>query len=289
MSNEPAYEQDQRQDAVNDESRVLKAYRLPDYDVYPSIVPASPDRWWMDFGTNGWANRCLPLRIANQNGWWILNVADFEVAWTGSNQREAIKFLTKVGSTPPLVSSMFGYGVVTWSLPYLFRTPKGIDLVVRGPVNTPKDGIIALDGIVETDWLPFPFTMNWRFTRPGKRVKFEKDEPICMVVPVARAEVEQYQPEIHNLNSNVELLRSFETWYEDRKKANENIRALVTKQGHYTRGEGHSGESPTHGHRTKLNVRPFREIEPAPAGTGKNREPESDATPPSLLKKLFRR
>jgi hypothetical protein len=220
---------------VNDESRVLKAYRLPDYDVYPSIVPASPDRWWMDFGSNGWANRCLHLRIANQNGWWILNVADFEVAWTGSNQREAIKFLTKVGSKPPLVSSMFGYGVVTWSLPYLFRTPEGIDLIVRGPANTPKDGIMALDGIVETDWLPFPFTMNWRFTRPGKRVKFEKDEPICMVVPIPRAEIERYQPEIHNLNSNPELLRSFETWYEDRTKANENMRALVTKQG-TTRG-----------------------------------------------------
>ena len=123
----------------------------------------------------------------------------------------------------------------------------------------------------------------------GKRVKFKRDEPICMTVLVPRAEVDRYQPEIHNLDSNPELLRSLEAWYEDRKKANENMRALVTKQGHYTRGEGHSGESPTHGHRTKLNVRPFRETEPAPAGKGKNCEPESDATPPSFLKKLFRR
>ena len=30
-----------------------------------------------------------------------------------------------------------------------------------------------LAGVVETDWLPFPFTMNWLFTQPG-RVRFEK-------------------------------------------------------------------------------------------------------------------
>ena len=51
-----------------------------------------------------------------------------------------------------------------------------------------------------------------------------------------------------------------------------------------------TGESPAHGHRTKSNVRMFTEIEPAPVGTGKNREPELNTTPPpSFLKKLFRR
>jgi hypothetical protein len=184
---------------------------------------------------------------------------------------------------------MFGYGIVTWSIPYLFRTPAGVDLIVRGPANTPKDGMIALDGIVETDWLPYSFTMNWRFTRPGKRVKFEKDEPICMIFPVPRAEVETFEPEIRNLTSNPELLKSYEAWHDNRKRATENIRMLVTQQGHYTRGEGHTGETATHGHQTKLDVRPFSEIEPAPVGTGKSREPESDATQPTFLKKLFRR
>ena len=35
-----------------------------------------------------------------------------------------------------------------------------------------------LVGLIETDWLPFPFTMNWVFTRPG-RVRLEKGEPFC--------------------------------------------------------------------------------------------------------------
>jgi hypothetical protein len=51
-----------------------------------------------------------------------------------------------------------------------------------------------LQGIVETDWLPYPFTMNWQLERAG-RYRFAKDEPFCtivpvMVEPVADAEVE---------------------------------------------------------------------------------------------------
>jgi Family of unknown function (DUF6065) len=289
MSKEPSSEREREGSDLN--VRTLKAYRLPDYSFYPKIIPANPDRWWMDFGTNGWANRCLPLRIANQNGWCILNGADFEVAWTGSNQLESIKFLTKTGPKPPLVSSMFGYGVLTWSIPYLFRTPDGVDLMVRGPVNTPKDGIIPLDGIVETDWLPYPFTMNWRFTRPAKRVKFERDEPICMISPVRRADIEMFQPQIRNLASAPELLHSFEVWHENRKKATGNIHALRAKQGHYTRGEGHAGEAATHGHRTKLDVRPFEELEPAPQTTEGGATPEGVPTvqASSFLQKLFRR
>lgn len=37
-------------------------------------VPATPDSVWMDEGTRGWVNRCLPLRIANANGWFILDI-----------------------------------------------------------------------------------------------------------------------------------------------------------------------------------------------------------------------
>ena len=38
-----------------------------------------------------------------------------------------------------------------------------------GPPNHVKDGIQPLVGLVETDWLPFPFTMNWHLhpARPG--------------------------------------------------------------------------------------------------------------------------
>jgi hypothetical protein len=35
----------------------IVAYRIPGWSRYPEIVPAPPDREWMDAGTKGWANR----------------------------------------------------------------------------------------------------------------------------------------------------------------------------------------------------------------------------------------
>jgi hypothetical protein len=45
---------------------------------------------------------------------------------------------------------------------YLFRTDPEWAVWCRGAPNSHKDGIVALDGLIETDWLPFFFTMNWR-------------------------------------------------------------------------------------------------------------------------------
>ena len=70
--------------AAPDESRIT-AYRLG-YSADLSIVPASGDRDWMEATKNGWANRCLPLRVANQAGWLVLNDCEFEATWTGQPQ-----------------------------------------------------------------------------------------------------------------------------------------------------------------------------------------------------------
>src|SRR6202000_3160808 len=86
--------------------------------------------------------------------------------------------------------SIFGSGIVTFTLPFLFRTPPGYNLVAQGPTNRPKDGISALSGIIETDWAESTFTMNWMITRPHHPITFAKGEPICMVFPQKRYEVE---------------------------------------------------------------------------------------------------
>ena len=70
--------------------------------------------------------------------------------------------------------------MLTFHPGYLFRTPPGWSMWAMGPPNHIKDGIQPLAGLVETDWLPFPFTMNWIFTRPGT-VRFEKGEPFCFI------------------------------------------------------------------------------------------------------------
>jgi hypothetical protein len=250
-------------------SRLVTAYRIGGWRKYLKIVPAAPDRFWMDFTTDGWANRCLPLRIANQSGWCLLNDADFEVTWTGSQQLDGVKLKFAKGQSSASVNSMFGYGVVTWVIPYLFRTPPGFNLLVRGPANSPKDGVVALDGIVETDWLPYPFTMNWKVTRPSRTVKFERNEPICMIMPIRREDIETFHPEIRNLESDAELNRGYQAWHERRAALVKSIkekppdRKDKPTQGNYIRGEGVLGEK-TSGHQAKLEIRTFAEAEPAP-------------------------
>src|SRR5205807_231232 len=92
------------------------------------------------------------------------------------------------------IKSHFGAGVVTFTIPYLFRTPKGVNLWVKGPTNYFKDGAAPLEGVVETDWAVSSFTMNWKLTRPGLPVRFARGEPICMIVPVPRGLAEELDP-----------------------------------------------------------------------------------------------
>ena len=42
------------------------------------------------------------------------------------------------------------------------------------------------DGFVETDWSPYPFTMNWKITRPKVDVPFRSRSPSVSVTVFAR-------------------------------------------------------------------------------------------------------
>ena len=75
----------------------------------------------------------------------------------------------------------------------------------------PKDGIGPLEGVIETDWLPFTFTMNWQFTRPG-RVVFEKGEPFCFITPIAYHSLEQVTPEIVPIAAAPEVAAEYEAY-----------------------------------------------------------------------------
>jgi hypothetical protein len=179
----------------------------------PELVPASPSRQWMDAFPERHAYRCLPLAIANAHGWEILSPCAFEATWTGGLAAQDITFRVLDGFPwlDHLVSSHFTHGIITFHTGYLFRTEPGWNLLAGGPFNLPKDGIAPLTGVIETDWLPYPFTMNWHFTRPGK-VAWEKGEPFCMVFPVAQGALEAVQPEIRDVEQNPELKAELGAW-----------------------------------------------------------------------------
>jgi hypothetical protein len=169
----------------------LTAYSL---ELQPAmrLVPAPSGRTWMTETPNRFAYRCLPLLIANQAGWLLLNRHAVRATWNGSDALDGVA-VEPLGERLPTVRSHFGSGILTWNLPFLFRTSPGYNLLVRGPANWPKDGACPLEGLVETDWSPATFTMNWKLTRPHFPVVFEEDEPICMIVPQRRGELEAFR------------------------------------------------------------------------------------------------
>jgi hypothetical protein len=92
------------------------------------VVTASPSRDWMDATPGGFANRCLPLRIANQAGWFVLNSHALRVTWNGGPELSGLEIESLDGQTAYPATSHFGSGILTWHLPFLFRTPPGFNL-----------------------------------------------------------------------------------------------------------------------------------------------------------------
>jgi hypothetical protein len=179
----------------------------------PRVVPAGTRRGWMDLTPGKFAYHCLPLVVANSHGWEILCDGNHTVHWDGTNGLEAV---TVVSSGGRLVTpcSHFGSGIVTFHTGVLFRTEKRCNLFVTGPINRPKDGIQALSGIVETDWAPFTFTMNWMFTRAGAEVEFRDGDPICHIFPIPRGFVEKVEPEFVPLSGMDK--EQYEEWHKSR-------------------------------------------------------------------------
>jgi hypothetical protein len=191
--------------------RVFGAYALHDQPGL-GLAVASPTRAWMSATPFGFANRCLPLLMANQAGWFVCNEVKAEVTWNGEDARSGITIEYEGDAPAYAANSHFGCGVVTWNLPWVFRTPPGYDLLVRGPANWPKDGAAPLEGLVETDWSPASFTMNWKLTRPGHTVTFAAGEPICMLVPQRRAELETFVPRLHARDDDPALRDEHDAW-----------------------------------------------------------------------------
>src|SRR5262249_22987994 len=179
-------------------THVITAYQI--HRMEDNIVASSPKRAWIDKTADKHAYRCLPLTLANAWGWNLLCPASFKATWNGGNGVDDITFKNPYYG----LSSHFGNGILTFSVNYIFRTPKGINLWARGPTNSPKHGICPLEGIIETDTAHESFTMNWKFTKPGT-IRFRKGEPFCFILPYPRDFIEQFECHLDYLDSNPEL------------------------------------------------------------------------------------
>jgi hypothetical protein len=268
----------------------LKAYELASTEGW-SIEPASPKRQWMDATFRRIAYRCLPLIAANQAGWVIRSPAAFTAVWSGKADNRGVRLTFDAGyeQYAGIAISHFGAGVLTFVLPWLFRTSPGYALAVRGLTNEPKENAVALDAIVETDWSPYTFTMNWKLLRGEVPVRFEKGDAVCLLQPFALDLLEQFECSFEPLTAAPRELREGFNAFVNGRSANN----AVAPQGQYEAqrdyfagrypdgsparypaetgalancpavDRGLSGEPAEPQHRTGLGLRPF-----APANGG---------------------
>lgn len=191
----------------------------------PELVPGRPQRAWMDRFHGRHPYRCLPLTMANSTGWELLCPMGFTAEWNGGKNQADITF--KSDHPHPdfddFIKSHFSEGVLTFHPGYLFRTPNRWSMWVSGPPNHIKDGIQPLTALVETDWLPFPFTMNWIFTRPG-RIRFEKKEPFCFITLMQDKQLEAFDVIQRSLEGAKALKDQYDAWTGRREEFNKGLR-----------------------------------------------------------------
>lgn len=253
--------------------------------MVPELRPARARRDWMDAFPERHAYRCLPLAIANSFGWEILSPCDLKIEYDGGSGAVSIRITCE--DDYPLAghfaSSNFTRGILTLHTGYIFRTEPGWSLLVTGPVNEPKRDMVPLTGVVETDWLPYPFTMNWQLMRKGTYY-LKKGEAFCNVVPVMLDPVGDAEIEIVEGAEEPELIEKMTNFAARRSAlvANifnpdpETVREAWGRE--YFRGELADGTAaPVHVHKLRL-AEPIDRRPPPP------REKAPPVPPSSVVK-----
>jgi hypothetical protein len=256
----------------------LSCYALSEHA--PTLRAARPQRDWMDLFPDRHPYRCLPLTIAASFGWEVLCPVAVEIEWNGGPHSSDIEIRAQKplpGGKPldHFCRSHFTRGIVTFHTDYLFRTEPGWQLLATGPFNHAKDNASPLTGLVETDWLPYPFTMNWQILRPGRLV-FDEGEPFCVVVPVNMRAVVDCEPEIHRLSDDADLARQHDAFrtaresFMERHAAGDAATLKQAWQKHYFVGRHPDGTS-VDAHVGKLRLSEPRDLR-APLATSAHPE-----------------
>lgn len=225
------------------------------------VEPASPKREWMDATPQKFAYRCLPLVMANQAGWVVRCPIGFKASWNGGTDLDTLKLefgMDGPESAKKQIVSNFGLGIVTFRIPWIFRTAKGYGLWVRGPSNFWVDGLVPLEGLVETDWSPASFTMNWKIARRNSPVWFKKGDPVCHLTPFPLDLLEGVEPEFKKIDDNPQLKADFENFAQQRWNQ---IQSNAQTGGDmwmkdYMRGHMPDG-TPVNEHRTNMKLKGF--------------------------------
>jgi len=252
---------------------VVKLHALTEHP--PEVRPARAKRQWMDDFPDRHAYRCLPLSIANASGWEVLCPVPVEVRWNGGMAKEDIEVfgLKDLPNGAPIdhfCRSNFSRGIITFHLDYVIETEPDWGIMATGPFNDPKPTAAPLTGIIESEWLPYPFTMNWQLLRPGI-TRFEEGEPFCFFLPVPLRALPSTDIHIHRLSDDGDLqarhnqFRDARTEFMSRVEAGDQEAIKEAWQRHYFVGRHPDGVLAPE-HLNKLRLREPVDFRPANAG-----------------------
>jgi hypothetical protein len=217
------------------------------------VVPMELKRDWMKETPDSYAYRCTPMNVANQYGWYVLCPEDFSAKWLGDNALDGVSIRYKDNQKLNFANSEFGSGVLTINLDFVLRTEPNVSTYIRGVPNFLKDGIQPLDAIVETDWLPFTFTYNFKFTRHA-RVEFKKDEPLFSFFPIYRNFAEDSDISTNRIESDPVFFKKYTEYANSRDHYLKNNDGTFQKYYRDAKDPNGQSYSPTN-HKPKISFK----------------------------------
>ena len=185
---------------------------------------------------NKWFYNCLPLTIGNQYGFVLTCKQSFNVVWNGGSAREDTH-ITFIGDPNTdngyEVKSHFGSGILTIMVPFVLRTPPGVNLMTINPPNYATYNVTHMTGVVESDNLRMPFTFNLKIQKPNIITHFAAGEPLAAFIPIPRYFADSFEikngkdlfdKEIYNeeINASIDHLKKRRNNYselEDNRKS----------------------------------------------------------------------
>lgn len=151
----------------------------------PPIKQAPLKRDWMDATYKKHAYHCLPLTLANTNGWVIELAEDVVAYWEGGDAK------TKIVSGPGVETGT--PGIVGFRIDWFIEAP-GYD-VTYGPLpNYFFPDAFCLSSSVDGEWADAVLA-QW-LLKPGKETIFKQSMPICFISIQPKYLLEEIQYEI---------------------------------------------------------------------------------------------
>jgi hypothetical protein len=192
------------------EAYIVEFFRL----IQPTRPPKRAERSAAGYLPGRAMRYCDALTSATGYGYWVFPPMDIRLVWDGERvfwsygldetwlplsgtDSGAVQFPNYAavfdatapealrGFSPPFLTALPELGGVQMWTGLLAKTRPGWSLSVRSPVNLPGiPGLVAWEGIIETDVWFGPLFTNFRLTKTDMPVHIRAQAPIIQVQPV---------------------------------------------------------------------------------------------------------